>query len=177
MTVKHKWTYFIDASTANTGITMLRSDKKKVVVTDLNFSDCGKYGKDMNKAEKHVKKLKKIKEKLDCFIKKYPPEETIYMEGIFIQKSFLNSSEVLLKFHGFLIMYFIDHEFIYMPPKTIKKEIAGNGNATKEKIREILEEKYKVKFKNCDESDSFAVFECWMKTQVEMIDRKIIEFK
>jgi len=177
MTAKHKWTYFIDASTANTGITMLRDDKKKVIITDLNFSKCNKYDKDLHKAEKHVEKLKQIKEMLDEFVKKYPPTETIYMEGIFVQRTFLNSSEVLLKFHGFLIMYFIEHEFKYLPPKTIKKEITGKGNATKEEVREVLEEKYQIKFKNYDESDSFAIFEYWMKTYDEMIDGKIIEFK
>lgn len=156
--MKHKWTYFIDASTTNTGITMLRDDNKKLIVTSINFSKY-KANKKLSKAECHVEKFHHIKTILDDFTKKYPPMKTIYMEGIFVKPAFLNSSEVLLKFHGFLIGYFIDYNIVYYPPKTIKKLITGNGNANKEDIRKVLEMKYQIDFNNYDESDSLAVFE------------------
>ena len=102
--MKHKWNYFIDASTSRTGITLLREDKKKIVITSLNFSNIKTDAK-LGKAERQALKFRKIKEELDKFVKKYPPATDIYMEGIFVKPQFLNSSEVSIKFHGFLMLY------------------------------------------------------------------------
>lgn len=170
--MKHKWTYFIDASTSRTGITLLRDDYKKIIVTDLDFKY--KIDKKLTKTEQQINKFKQIKKQLDEFVTKYPPMDTIYMEGIFVKSSFLNSSEVLLKFHGFLIMYFIDYQIEYFPPKTIKKLITGNGNAKKDEVRKTLENKYEINFKNEDQSDSFAVFDYFINiTNIELHQKAI----
>lgn len=161
---KYKWYYFLDASTTRTGIVLLRSDYRKILVTDLDFSGII-VDKMMSKAQKHVAKFKAIKLLLDDFTKQYPPEDTLYVEGIFVKSAFLNSSEVIIKFHGFLISYFINYDIDYYPPKTIKKAITGNGNTNKDDVREILERKYKIKFMNLDQSDAFAVFVYYVQTQ------------
>ena len=172
--MKHKWTYFIDASTTRTGITLLRDDEKKVIVTHLNFSNIHQ-DRQLNKQDNQIIKFREIKKKLDEFTKKYPLTQKIYIEGIFVKPTFLNSSEVLIKFHGFLILYFIDYNLNYFAPKSIKKIVTGNGNANKKDVREILETKYRIEFNNDDQSDAFAVMECWLQKNEKIIDRKIVE--
>lgn len=174
--MRHKWTYFIDASTKRTGITLLRDDEKKILITDIDFSKA-KIPNNLSRIEVQIVKFNYIKEKLDLFIKKYPPDKRIYMEGIFVKSAFLNSSEVLLKFHGFLILYFIKHDIKYIPPKTIKKVVTGNGNAKKEEVKKKLEENYKLRFNNLDQSDSFALFICYKcqeRIEIEFRDMKVI---
>ena len=165
----HKWNYFIDASTSRTGIVLLRDDRKKVIITDLDFSRIPSK-RNSDKITNQINKFRKIKQELDKFTKKYPPAEDIYIEGIFVKPAFLNSSEVLIKFHGFLILYFIEHNLIYYPPRSIKKKLTGNGNAKKEDVRKMLEEKYGIEFSNDDQSDAFAVMEYWMRKEGEMLE-------
>lgn len=154
------WNYFIDASTTNTGITLVSSSK--IICTSVNFSKIyPKTLKELSKAEQQVQKLHIIRKILDEFTKKYPLGDILVMEGIYVQPKFLNSSEFLLKLHGFLIGYF-DKEFIqYYPPSVIKKKITGNGNANKKIVQETLEQQYQISFSNDDQSDSLAVYEYW----------------
>jgi crossover junction endodeoxyribonuclease RuvC len=47
--------------------------------------------------------------------------------------------------------------FETVPPKTLKKYIAGNGNASKEEMAEAIKSKFKLDFKTDDEADAFAL--------------------
>ena len=97
-----------------------------MIVTHLNFSNIHQ-DRQLNKQDNQIIKFREIKKKLDEFTKKYPLTQNIYIEGIFVKPTFLNSSEVLIKFHGFLILYFIDYNLNYFAPKSIKKIVTGNG--------------------------------------------------
>jgi Holliday junction resolvasome RuvABC endonuclease subunit len=47
--------------------------------------------------------------------------------------------------------------FEVVPPKTLKKYMAGNGNATKEEMAEAVERKHGLKFATTDEVDAFSL--------------------
>lgn len=47
--------------------------------------------------------------------------------------------------------------FEIVPPKTLKKYIAENGNADKETMLKSIEEKYKLSFASSDEADAFGL--------------------
>ena len=44
-----------------------------------------------------------------------------------------------------------------VPPKTLKKYITGNGNASKEEMSEAVLKKYSKSFKTSDETDAFSL--------------------
>lgn len=163
------WNYYIDASTTRMGITLESLENGQVLVTDLDFKKY-KPNKNLSKAEGHVEKMRYIKKKLDDFVMKYPPNE-IYLEGIFIKREFLNSSEVTLKLHGFLILYFIDHPIHYFPPKSVRKALLSNGNASKKDLQEYLYNQTGIVFNNFDQSDSYALYEYKKKYVVLNEDR------
>ena len=84
----------------------------------------------------------------------YPPT-IVCIERYF--RHFNNSTITLAKIHGIINYKFYNVSQIYYPPKTIKETII-HGNATKERMRKIIESAYpNVNFQNNDESDSFAV--------------------
>lgn len=105
-------------------------------------------------------KIGVIKEYLD-YLKEEYMISLVCVEGIFVQPKFHQSSQILLKLHGFLMGYFLDIPFYSIPPSTVKKHITGSGNAKKGEVRRILEERYNYKFINEDESDAMAVLEAF----------------
>ena len=146
---------YLDPSSTNTGVAILKEGTLDVVLDSINLS---KLQKPLDISQVDYEKIKFgcIKNYLDKLQEIYEID-LVFMEGIFIQPKFLKSSEVLLKLHGFLIGYFIDKKQYYQPPSIIKKMIAGKGNANKEEVKRVLEEHYHYKFKNSDESDAFAL--------------------
>lgn len=64
--------------------------------------------------------------------------------------------------------------FDVIPPKSVKLKISGNGNASKEKVRDevmkFLINRDEVVFNNLDESDSVAVGIAYAMTMNEAID-------
>lgn len=156
-----KYTYYIDASTTNIGITVV--NEEQIYVFSINCTKCYPKMDDRTKAEKDVVKLRTMGEILDEFEKEFPPDDEVFMEGIFVQPKFLHSSEILLKLHGFLIGYFGEQSITYFPPATIKKEITGKGNAKKDLVRDELKQQYQLDFHDEDQSDSLAVYECWRR--------------
>ncbi|MEG0737336.1 MAG: crossover junction endodeoxyribonuclease RuvC [Longicatena sp.] len=153
--MQQKYNYYIDASTTRTGITLENTETGEIIITHLDFPKI--TTKNTTKVEKQFEKFKAIKNILDDFTKKFPYEEII-MEGIFINPAFLNSSEVVIKLHGFLMAYFISTTMTFYPPKSIRKTLLGKGNAKKEEVWEFIKEQYMIECANFDQSDSFAVY-------------------
>ena len=171
---RESWNYYLDPSTTNTGIVLESTTTKKLLIFSLDFSKI-KIDKDIDKSNHFNAKLKQIYPIFQQLIQEFPPS-SIYMEGIFIQPKFFTSSSVLLKFHGFLSTIFINYPIYYHPPKQIKKRITGNGNASKEEVKDKLEEKYQIQFKNNDQSDAFAIWEYeWEEKNPGEKPEKIIE--
>lgn len=173
MSEENTWQYFLDVSTSNTGLTMIQGDR--CIITSLPFSKIPRVSS--QKDEKLVEKFRGIEKMLNALTKKYPPSHTIVMEGIFINRSFVNSSEILLKFHGFLIHYFLNHELRYIPPSNIKKALTGKGNAKKEIVQEKILERWPIEFMNTDQSDAFAVYITWEMMEEKPMKIERIEVK
>lgn len=127
--------------------------------------------------EKQIDKFILIKEMLDDFTTSFSPDFSLYIEGIFIKPAFLHSSEMLLKLHGFLILYFIKHKIHFVPPTIIKKAITGKGNSSKEDVRKKLEEKYHIVFQNNDQSDAFALMEYYLLSNKVQVDNRNIDVR
>lgn len=147
--------YYIDASTTRTGLTLVASDNNEIIVTHLDFSKV-KYPSGNINVQNKILKFKYIKMTFDSLLQEYPCKD-VYIEGVFVKPNFLHSSEVLIKLHGFLMLYFIDCKIEFFPPKTIKKELLKNGNGSKADLYNLIEEKYNLKCLNFDQSDSFAI--------------------
>jgi Holliday junction resolvasome RuvABC endonuclease subunit len=76
---------------------------------------------------------------------------------------FMTSTETVFRVHGLCQYLFWDIEQIYYPPATVKKQVGGVGNATKDRIREIVSKKYpEVEWANLDESDAVSVGLCYL---------------
>ena len=72
----------------------------------------------------------------------------------------------LLKYN----FYLNEKDIEVIAPPTIKKVITGNGRANKDEVRKSIKsnkEFSKIKFKNDDESDSFAVGYSYILKQIE----------
>lgn len=158
--------YFIDLSSTNTGIVLLKTSsyKRKVEISDLTDTDiviCSictkklKFSKDSTKQQRQIKKIKYIQNEFLTLFETYPPQALV-VEGIFIRPQFFASSEMLIKLHGMLIAIADDHPISFIAPSVIKKFITGHGNANKEMVKSELN-KYNFKFSSLDESDAFAI--------------------
>lgn len=157
MTYK-KYNYYIDASTTRMGIVLEDKEDQILFITDLPFTKF-KYNKDESHMKKQVDKFRYISDRLNDFIEKWPMGDKIVLEGIFLNPSRRNSSEVLLKLHGFLMHKFLDKELFYISPAHIKKTITGKGNASKDQVLDrILKLNDHIQFYNNDQSDAFAIF-------------------
>lgn len=155
MNKKEKYTYFLDLSSSNTGVIILNNNNLKTYLTSWDFSKI-KTDTTQTKTQKQTQKLQRIAEFLQE-IKTLYPADKIYLEGIFVQPHFLNSSEILLKLHGIVVGIFCDAEIIYIAPSVIKKTITGKGNASKQQVQKNLENTTKTLFKNSDEADALAL--------------------
>lgn len=144
--------YYIDLSSSNTGLVLVKNNTAYVTSWSFKY----KPNKNIDKYHQNIYKLKFISDYIHEFINKYPPNE-IYIEGPFIKKSFLASSEVILKLHGLIIEIFKDYDIHMAPPKTIKKSVTGNGNSSKEDVYEYIKNQLNFTPQNKDESDALSV--------------------
>lgn len=159
----------MDVSSTNTGVAILLEDGR-VLMDSINLKRFQKPSC-MSIVDYEKVKIGVIKEYLENLKEEYMIS-LVCVEGIFVQPKFHQSSQILLKLHGFLMGYFLNIPFYSIPPSIIKKYITGNGNATKEEVRRILEERYKHEFKNEDESDAMALLETFKEQNNFKIKQK-----
>jgi len=97
-------------------------------------------------------------------IKKYNPEIIIiegYSYGSKNSKSIFDIGELQGLLKGF---FFIENKKIFfIPPKTLKKFITFNGNATKEIMFDFIMKKYKVSIKNNNVADAFSLVKYYLE--------------
>lgn len=107
----------------------------------------------------HGKRLYEIAKFIHEIKERYPPE-SISIERGFTRHN--TSTQVIYRVHGLVNYLFHDIEQYYYSPKEVK-EVVDSGDATKRLVQEIIKYKFpQIKFKNEDESDSFAVGLCHM---------------
>jgi len=138
--------FSIDLSIASTGVTV--------------FEDNGKYVKKLclktNPKNKQNVRIGIIVDSIvDLFVEYDFNLSAIVIESGFLK--FIKASNALRRIEGALMYALGDLEYVFYAPTTIKKTVAGKGNASKEDVQEAILERYDVEFSNTDESDSFAV--------------------
>lgn len=147
---------YLDVSSVNTGVCILDVNTREVILTSINLKSLSKPA-NMPIVDFQKTKIGLIKQELDSLLKGYIVDK-VYLEGIFVQPKFLNSSEFLLKIHGFLMGYFMDVRMYFIAPKVIKKMITGSGNGNKEEVQKALKKVYDIEsFPDSDHSDAFAL--------------------
>jgi len=143
----------IDLSIRETGLAMITKEKVilKVIKTDPQTFP--------NKDER----IKHIIMTITNIISsnKYNNKEKI--DGIAIEGLSFNSKGRsvldLAMLQGAVRFYFtlIKQRYIIVPPATLKKEIAGNGRASKEDMQKALKVNYNQNIKNNNKADAFAL--------------------
>lgn len=146
---------YLDVSSTNTGVCIENPLQNSIKLSNIHFKNLSKPSQ-MPIVDFQKLKIGLIKEELDRILKKYNVQ-TVYIEGIFINAKFLNSSETLLKIHGFLMGYFLDIPVYYIPPRMIKKFITNSGNGTKEDVMGILNEFYDIDLSDDNQADALAL--------------------
>lgn len=141
-----------DASLAKTGLTIFNAKTKEpVYVTSFPTNASHPIGKRLFHIGKQLVELKD----------QYKPSE-LALEDIFIEYGYSKRKTpatplTLAKVHGMILYLFHDVSYTYYAPMTIKATIV-HGSAEKKILRARIEEEYpEIKFKNEDESDSFAI--------------------
>ena len=147
-----KYIFAFDLAMSVTGITIFDNDANVIEITSV----------DTKAGKTHPLKLKIIADFVLELKKKYPPDKIIIERGFY---RFAASTEAVFRVHGVINYLFWDVPQILYPPMTVKKVVGGKGNLKKEELRDIIEKEYKVSFSNTDESDSFAVGICSLKSK------------
>jgi Holliday junction resolvasome RuvABC endonuclease subunit len=144
-----KYVYALDLSQNSSGVCIFTNDGRLIKMFTIDTN-----------GEKETKlKLKIIGDEFVKTMKEYPPETVIIEQGFTLYNP---STQAIFRVHGLVNYLFSEQEQIYYPASTVKKIIGGKGNMTKEEICDALHKKYpKIKFKNYDESDAFAVGETY----------------
>lgn len=163
-----KYLYGLDISLKQPAVTVYDLENRKFVLVD-SFNTMKIYatreykGLDLNSI-----KLKKITEWLWEIIREYPPY-IIAIERMF--SKFKSETQVIAKATGVIqCMLWNKPQHLYAP-KEVKAKIL-HGDATKEEIANAIKAKYNdIKFRNDDESDSFAVVLTFL------IDHELIEWE
>ena len=100
-------------------------------------------------------KLKKIGTVSSKLLRKYKPNKIIVESGF---SRFNTVTQQLFRVHGLINYIFYKQEQIYISSKKVRVLICGNGNIKKDDFFNFVENKYKkIKFKNNDEADSYAL--------------------
>lgn len=140
---KHQYIYGLDLSMSDTGVTIFDGDKPVFIGSIAT-----------NPKKTHGERLKEIYDFLSFLKDKYTPDVVCIERGF---NRFNKSSAAVWKTHGVVNLLFYDKDLIYYSPTTVKATLVG-GKASKEELENKILELYPdVKFRNNDESDSFAI--------------------
>ena len=143
MECKHQYIYGLDLSMSDTGVTIFDGDKPVFIGSIAT-----------NPKKTHGERLKEIYDFLSFLKDKYTPNVVCIERGF---NRFNKSSEAVWKTHGIVNLLFYDKEIVYYSPTTVKATLV-DGKASKEELENKILELYPdVKFRNNDESDSFAI--------------------
>ena len=148
MLKKEKMILALDLAMGCSGAAIFDKNGKLLSVTSVSTS--GKVP--------HGMRLMKIGEFFIDLRSQYEIDTVIIERGF---SRFANSTQAIFKTMGIANYIFYDCETIYYPPSTVKKVVSGNGRASKEELKEIVEKKYpNIEIKNLDISDAVSVGLC-----------------
>jgi Holliday junction resolvasome RuvABC endonuclease subunit len=153
--MENKYVYALDLSQNSSGVCIFTNDGEFVKAFTI----------DTNGEKETRLKLKMIGNKFIEAMKEYPPDKVIIEQGFTLYNP---STQALFKVQGIVSYIFSDYEQIYYPASTVKKLVGGKGNMTKDEVQNAILKKYpKIKFKNTDESDAFALGLCYFMRREE----------
>lgn len=140
-----EYIYTLDLALNSTGVCIFTDDGKFVKAITIDTH-----------AEKETPlKLRIIGDKFDMIMKEYTPKEVIIEKGF---SRYNLSTQQVFRVHGLVNYLFSEYPQTYIAASTIKKDVAGKGNVSKDVVKTAIEKKYKkIKFNNMDESDAFAL--------------------
>ena len=150
--------YFIalDLSLNSTGLAVFTTDDMRFVETVTIAID-----KTSPKMKETKDKLKYIGTQLVKYKNKYKPEFIVIEKGFM---RFIKSTAQLMRVHGITNYIFSNIDQYEIPATKVKKELTGEGNASKEKVAQAVSLIYPdITFLSEDESDACAVAICFGK--------------
>jgi Holliday junction resolvasome RuvABC endonuclease subunit len=135
----------LDLSLSNSGISIFTHDGKFVFISSV----------ETNTKDETCVRLHKIGQRFLDLKKEYKPDKIIIEKGF---HRFNVSTEQVYRVVGVVEYLFWDIDKIYYPATTVKKEVTGKGNSKKFEVEATIIKNFpNARFKNLDESDSFAV--------------------
>ena len=154
----NKYIYALDLAMGNSGIAVYNINECKIEV----ITSCK-----TNPKLSHGERLHVQREYILDIMNKYPPYEVVIEQGFSLHNK---STQVIFKVHGVYNEVLSAYPQTYYTPKDVKKQITGNGNAKKEKVKECLLEYYPeiigdYTMNNDDESDAVAVLITHLKKE------------
>lgn len=110
---------------------------------------------DTSKVEETPKKLRFIANKAKKILKDYKPKVVVFERGF---TRFNIATQQIYRAVGLMNYLFYKQEQIYLPSKSVRKLICGQGNIKKNDFfLYIKENNPKIKFSNNDEADAYAL--------------------
>ena len=111
-----------------------------------------------NTKETHGQRLRKQRNAFEEIIEKYEPHFVAREKGF---SRHIRSTQVLFKAYGVTEEFFSDYDLVEYAVATIKKNVTGNGHASKEEVEEAIRKRLKLSkdfvFKTDDESDAVGI--------------------
>lgn len=126
---------------------------------ELTLIEVGSIKTTYRKGDALGKRLHYIAKEIKKLYKRYPDAKHIVKERSF-SNGRITATQQIYKVVGVweLISYIQDYEeFTDIAPTTVKKQVTGNGRASKALVKERVKEITGAKPKNDDESDAIAV--------------------
>jgi len=149
-----KYFFGLDLSLNSTGISVFTTDDMRFVETSTIAID-----KKNPNLQDTKSKLSYIGTEFRKYDKQYKPEFIVMEQGFM---RYIKSTAQLMKVFG--MTYFVFHRIdqYEVPATSIKKTLAGIGNADKEQVAQAVLMYYpNIKFTSTDESDACAVAIHW----------------
>jgi len=151
-----KYFMALDLSLNSTGIAVFTTD-------DMQFVEASTIAIDKTspKMKETKNKLRYIGTQLLKYKKKYKPEFIVIEKGFM---RFIKSTAQLMRVHGIANYLFSSVEQHEIPATKVKKELTGEGNASKDTVAQAVSLMYPdIIFSSEDESDACAVAICYGK--------------
>lgn len=152
-----RYAYGLDLSMTCSGIAIIDMDTlEPVLVTSIAPSTKGEHGDKLHEQREYMQEI----------VAQYPPTEVFYEKGF---SRFNTATQVVFRVVGVFNELLKDYPLDYFAPTSVKKEITGKGNCTKEELQKVLADKFpQIDFNNTDESDAVGVVYTGMIKNHEM---------
>jgi crossover junction endodeoxyribonuclease RuvC len=135
----------LDLSLSNSGVAVFNSEEDLLYFTSIPTD---------SKNSQQVR-IKNIIEKIISVAEEYAPKVVVFEKGFF---RFIKSTAILNRVLGAAMFALVDYPLYFYESSSVKKMVAGRGNADKKTVQESVCKRYPVAhFDDYDQSDACAV--------------------